>query len=272
MDYFYSASVMGYGDGRFWHRFYDFPNFKRVTKTTTLTKKIGAPFMLMRTGKSVWNRVGLHNPGLMSWIDKYSNRELDNTILSIAGTDDELERIIHILNQYGVLEKLAGIELNFSCPNVKDKNNKKIPSISVPVYLKLNCIQDPFDYDLDKVEGIRLNSVKKNFGAWSGKAAQKYNWPKIKIYNHYGINTAGCSITCTDDIKRLEDYGCKEIGLGAIIMTNPKLVESLDKCPLCKKGKLEMIGVDDRRNYKWYCPKCYKITLIYVETMSNVIK
>jgi len=32
-----------------------------------------------------------------------------------------------------------------------------------------------------------------------------------------------------DDIKRLEDMGCKEIGIGSIIMTNPKLVEKLQE-------------------------------------------
>ena len=35
------------------------------------------------------------------------------------------------------------------------------------------------------------------------------------------------------------------------------------KCPLCKKGKLEMIGVTDRGMWKMYCPKCYKISLFF---------
>lgn len=261
MEYFYSAAAMGYGSGRFWHKYYNFPDFKRVTKTITSEKRTATPFMIMRCRQSVWNRVGLHNPGLAVWITSYKDAILDNIILSIAGTDFELENMISVLKRFGLLDKLAGVELNFSCPNAKDNDNKWVPDLPVPVYLKLNNTQDPFDYDLDKVKGIRLNSVKKNFGAWSGKAAQKYNWPKIKIYNYYGINTAGCSITCEDDIKRLEDSGCKEIGLGAIMLTKPKLIEKLVDCPLCKKGKLEMIGVTETRRYKWYCPKCYKITL-----------
>ncbi|MEA3347362.1 MAG: hypothetical protein U9Q21_04690 [Candidatus Auribacterota bacterium] len=32
-------------------------------------------------------------------------------------------------------------------------------------------------------------------------------------------------------------------------------------CPLCKKGELEMIGVDDKKLYKMYCPSCHEITL-----------
>lgn len=61
----------------------------------------------------------------------------------------------------------------------------------------------------------------------SGKYAQKYNWHSIKNWIKDGINVAGCSFTCMDDIKRLEDMGCKEIGIGSTIITNPSLVKLL---------------------------------------------
>jgi len=63
---------------------------------------------------------------------------------------------------------------------------------------------------------------------WGYGWHKKYNWPKIKIYNYQGLNVAGCSVTSINDIKYLEEYcGCKEIGIGSIILTNPRFVEGL---------------------------------------------
>ena len=89
-------------------------------------------------------------------------------------------------------------------------------------YLKLNHTQDPYKYDLDNVTGIRMNSVPTICGGLSGKAAQKKNWEFIKRYNKEGLNVAGCSFTSFEDIKKLEeDMGCKEAGIGSIMLTNP---------------------------------------------------
>ena len=95
-----------------------------------------------------------------------------------------------------------------------------------PIYLKLSYNQDPYDYDLTDVVGIRLNSVPWFIGGLSGKAAQEKNWSFIKRYKE--LNVAGCSFTSMDDIKKLEDMGCKEIGIGSTILTNPKLIDTLN--------------------------------------------
>jgi len=223
MKYFYSAGVMGYGNGRFWHKAYNFPNFTRVTKTLTIGFKTGHPFAVIVVGNTVWNRVSLHNTGIRSWL--YQNYMVKgNIIVSIAGTDLEIDLMVG-----GCLDNMpiSGAELNFSCPNVKSFKNKNIPKSEVPLYLKLNHLQDPYDYDLDKITGIRLNSVPKFFGGISGKAAQKYNWPWIEKFNKEGLNVAGCSCNTVDDLKYMEDIGCKEVGLGSIVLTNPYLVETL---------------------------------------------
>ncbi len=232
MKFFYSASVMGYGWGYGWHKKYNFPNFHRVTRTLTCSKKTGIPFAILKFGNSVWNRVGLHNMGVFEWLldHTFYNSSMDDVsdiTLSIAGTDDQLKDIMDIINLSDL--NLAGVELNFSCPNACSFNNKEIPESKYPLYLKLNCFQDPYEYDLDNITGIRMNSVPgKYLGGWSGKRAQKYNWPKIKIYNYQGLNVAGCSVTSINDIKYLEEYcGCKEIGIGSIILTNPRFVEGL---------------------------------------------
>lgn len=225
---------MGYGLGREWHLDYNFPKFKRVTQTLTLLKNVGMPYAILKFGSSFWNKVGFHNIGIDRWLDdywyKFSKEEKERIIVSIAGTDFALEMLIECLND--VCLNAAGIELNYSCPNVRDNKNRFTPkyiSDRLPVYLKLNYLQDPYSYDLDCISGIRVNSVPKYFGGVSGKIAQKHNWEFIKKFNKEGLNVAGCSCVTMDDIYYMEDLGCKEVGIGTVIIANPKLVEGL-KC------------------------------------------
>jgi len=228
MKFFYQSGAMGYGNGYWWHRFFNFPKLPLVTKTLTIVPKKGhrwaiLPLLIPCIGKSVFNKVALDNIGIYNWAVLPDI----NVIVSIAGTDYEIQIMIKLLENYSI----DGIELNVSCPNVKSYKNKIIPQTEHPLYLKLNHKQDPYTYDLDKIDGIRLNSVPLNIGittiGGSGKIAQKKNWGFIERYNKEGLNVAGCSFTSFDDIKRLEDLGCKEIGIGSIILTNPALVERI---------------------------------------------
>lgn len=226
MKFFYSASVMGYGVGRKWHKKYNFPNFPRVTQSLTYQPKTGLPFAIIKYGNSIWNKVSLHNIGFYEWLRRYKDNEfLKDIIVSIVGTETQIYIMTDELNNYNI----RGIELNFSCPNVKSFNNKKIPESKHPIYLKLNHKQDPYDYNLNRVKEIRLNSVpSKYWGAWSGKFAQEKNWLKIKEWIYEGLKVSGCSFTNIDEIKKLEDFGCSSIGIGSVILTNPKLVVELD--------------------------------------------
>lgn len=227
MNYFYSASVMGYGNGRKWHKMYNFPNFIKVTKTITMEPITGIPFAILKFGNTVWNKVGLHNVGFKKWYYQYNykltKKERSNIIVSLAGTDDDIQAMVYSLEYLHI----NGIELNFSCPNYKDFENKVIPVSKHPIYLKLRYNQDPYKYELDKINGIRLNSIPTKFGGLSGKAAKKKNWEFIKKFNKEGLNVAGCSFSKYDDLIMLENFGCGEIGIGVVILTNPLLVESL---------------------------------------------
>ena len=226
MSFFYSAAVMGYGKGRIWHRYLNLPIWPRVTKTLTLKPKIGCPFAVIKIGKTIWNKVGLHNCGFHKWLKNYSNIDKSKIIVSIAGYDNEIEEMTHKLDSYAI----GGIELNFSCPNVKSFENKIIPSSNHKIYLKLNHKQDPYEYDLDRIEGIRLNSIPTLFGGLSGKYAQKYNWPMIKKWNYEGLNAAGSSTTTYKDYLYLKEFcGCKEIGIGSLVLTNVNLIQELGK-------------------------------------------
>lgn len=230
MKFFYSASTMGYGFGYKWHKKYDFPMFPRVTRTLTWNKKRGLPFAILKYGDSVWNRVGLHNMGFFNWVLDFtfydgSMYDLSNVIVSVAGHDWQIREMI----KYAELAELniGGVELNFSCPNAPSFNNREIPKTKYPLYLKLNHTQDPYEYDLTGVEGVRLNSIPTVFGGLSGRVAKEKNWAFIKKFNYEGLNVAGCSMTRTTEMSELEDIGCKEIGIGSIILTNPRLVEQL---------------------------------------------
>lgn len=241
MKFFYQAGAMGYGDGYWWHKIFNFPKLPLVTKTLTLKPKKGHKWAVLPIGKSVFNRVALDNIGICKWCEQYMKINKD-VIVSIAGTDDEIQLMVEwlesILGNIKMDDRswrgflIDGVELNFSCPNVKSYKNKIIPKTELPLYLKLNHRQSPYTYDLDKIEGIRLNSIPLRFCGGSGKIAQKKNWKFIERYK--GLNVAGCSFTSFDDIKKLEDLGCEEIGIGSIILTNPALVEEIESYKLRK--------------------------------------
>jgi hypothetical protein len=132
--------------------------------------------------------------------------------------------MVNYLNQFDI----KGIQLSYSCPNVEDQKNKIIPKSKHDIYLKLNHLQDPHKFDLNKVKAITVNSVPCWFGGGSGKYAQKYNWPWIEKFNKERLNVHGASWITMDDIKYLEEYcGCTTLDIGSVMLVNPKLVLNL---------------------------------------------
>lgn len=223
MKYFYSAAVMGYGDGKWWHKYYDFPFFPRVTKTLTIYPIYGNPLAVVRLGSSVYNRIGLCNISFGNWIPRYYPKVSGHDVtVSLAGTDKDIELMIGYIEKH---TNITSIELNYSCPNVKSFNNRTVPYTNLNVYLKLNYKMDPYQFNLSRVRGIRLNSIPLKICGGSGKVAKEKNWSFIEKYKE--LNVAGCSFNSMDDINKLEDMGCTEIGIGSTILTNPKLICSL---------------------------------------------
>ena len=227
MKFFYSAGVRGYGlQNRLIHKFFNFPLYPTVTKTLTLNKKNGYPFAIMRFGKTVWNKVCLHNVGIHNWIVNYYNEiDFKDVIVSISGEDDDIETMVYYLNNLNI----GGIELNYSCPNIKSNNNKKIPHTDHKLYLKLNYKQDPYDFNLENIISIRVNSIPTKFGGLSGKYAQKKNWKFIEKFNKEGLSISGASCLDFDDFKRMENIGCSDIGLGTITLINPSIIPVISR-------------------------------------------
>lgn len=162
-------------------------------------------------------------------------RRADNCVVSLYGADKNL-----IPNTIKLLSKpwVDGIEFNCSCPNVDytkhrydlgwlgSKNIQKLCS-NKKLYLKLNYKQDPYDFWLDHIDSIRLNSVPFGFCDGSGKIAQKYNWPVIGKWIKEGLPVSGCSVLSWEDVSKLEDLGCTEIGIGCATIISPRFVESI---------------------------------------------
>ena len=225
MKFFYSAGAIGYGDGYWWHRFFNFPILPFVTKTLTLYQNKGNKYLIIPDFRgSIYNKVGLDNIGLYVFLKKHKHSNVSRTI-SIAGPDRYIEEMVGLIDYF--LPKEDNIELNFSCPNVESFENRLIPKTNRDLYLKLNCTQSPYSYDLSEVKGIRFNSIPLKYCGGSGKIAQEKNWRFIKILNRHGLNVAGCSAQNFEDIKILEDMGCKEVGIGSAMLTHPRFVEKL---------------------------------------------
>ncbi|MCD4680374.1 MAG: dihydroorotate dehydrogenase, partial [Bacteroidales bacterium] len=93
-----------------------------VVKGTTGSKREGNPYPRMaETASGMLNAVGLQNKGVESFIsDIYPGiKDYDtHIIVNVSGsTIEEYCKVAELLND---LEKIPAIELNISCPNVKE--------------------------------------------------------------------------------------------------------------------------------------------------------
>lgn len=246
MKFFYQSGAMGYGgEGWLWHKVmgYTFPKLPVITKTITYAPKKGNLYFVVPFFNSVYNKVGLHNMGLREWVSSYYREDL---ILSIFCDNDSFINKIHDALLYQMRHEdrvLEGIELNISCPNFNYGGEENYVNVFLnalgltfkkqgyikKLYLKVNHTQDLSRYDLQQVDMINLNSVRMFGGGISGKIAKKYNWTFIDKWQNkpYIPPISGCSWSSFEDITTLENMGCKSVGIGSTIITNPKLVERI---------------------------------------------
>ena len=114
-----ASGVFGYG--REYEQMYDLSLLGGIaTKGTTITKRNGNPApRIAETPSGMLNSVGLQNPGIDAFInDELPNLMKKNTVVlaNIAGsTAEEYVKIAQMLDNTDV----HMIELNISCPNVK---------------------------------------------------------------------------------------------------------------------------------------------------------
>ena len=115
-----ASGTFGYGE-----EYADFIDISRIggiiVKGTTLHKREGNPYPRMaETPSGMLNAVGLQNKGVHYFVDHIYPRIKDihtNMIVNVSGsTITDYAETASIINE---LEQIPAIELNISCPNVK---------------------------------------------------------------------------------------------------------------------------------------------------------
>ncbi|MEI6753195.1 MAG: dihydroorotate dehydrogenase [Paludibacter sp.] len=116
-----ASGTFGYGT-----EFSDFFDVSRIggifVKGTTLRDRQGNPYPRMaETPSGMLNAVGLQNKGIDYFIDYIlpSVKDIDtNIIVNVSGST--INEYIETAEKLNTIEKIPAIELNISCPNVKE--------------------------------------------------------------------------------------------------------------------------------------------------------
>jgi len=116
-----ASGTFGYGT-----EYSDFIDISRIggiiVKGTTLRERQGNPYPRMaETPSGMLNAVGLQNKGVDYFIEKIypTVKDIDtNIIVNVSGST--IEDYIITAEKLNELDKIPGIELNISCPNVKE--------------------------------------------------------------------------------------------------------------------------------------------------------
>ena len=115
-----ASGTFGYGE-----EFADFIELSRIggiiVKGTTLHKREGNPYPRMaETPSGMLNAVGLQNKGVNYFVEQIYPRIKDietNMIVNVSGS--AIEDYVETAEAINELDKIPAIELNISCPNVK---------------------------------------------------------------------------------------------------------------------------------------------------------
>ena len=120
-----SSGTFGYAE-----EFKDFMDLRKlgaiVTKTITLKPRQGnPPPRTCETPAGMLNSIGLENPGLDIFIkDKFSYlKKLGVPVIVSVASEEEPEEFLELAARLNLIEEVAAIELNISCPNVRGRES-----------------------------------------------------------------------------------------------------------------------------------------------------
>lgn len=116
-----ASGTFGYGE-----EFSDFIDISRlggiIVKGTTLKRREGNPYPRMaETPSGMINAVGLQNKGVDYFVDNIYPRIKDtatNILVNVSGSC--IDDYVATAERINALDKIPAIELNISCPNVKE--------------------------------------------------------------------------------------------------------------------------------------------------------
>jgi len=227
-----------------------------VTKAVTFDPRAGnPPPRLMETEKGIINHVGLQNKGVKYFLEKELTLLTSHAvpiIVNIAGsTEEEYLNIVKLLSPYS--QQISGIEVNVSCPNVKEGClafgespsiiNKLVSSLrkatEIPLIIKLTpnakdivgVAQSAVDAGADALTLINTVKVEENGfkGGLSGPAIRPLALRLIeKVKKVISIPVIGVGgICCKDDVVSFLSAGATCVQIGTAAMIRPWLLEKL---------------------------------------------
>ncbi len=252
-----------------------------ILKGTTLNPKMGnLPPRIIETPSGMLNAIGLQNTGVDALInEKLPELEKYHTpvIINISGnTIDEYIKIVKRLDQMSESKKIAGLEINISCPNVEHGGmlwgtdasltykvvNQIRKTTNLPLIVKLSpnvtnikeIARSAEDAGADAISlintlvgmAIDINSSRPKLanihGGLSGPAIKPVAlWMVWQVYQTVKIPIIGVGgIMRAEDAIEFIIAGAKAIQVGTANLVNPlasiEIIEGIQKY-LIRKGK-----------------------------------
>ena len=255
-----------FGFGREYSQFYDLGLLGAVImKAATGDKRLGNPTpRVAETASGMLNAIGLQNPGVKKIIETevpFLEQFQIPIIANVAGSKvEEYEYVTETLNQ---APAVSAIELNISCPNVKEggiqfgidpnlayeltKRVKK--SSDVPVYVKLSpnvtnvvemaqAIQEGAADGLTMINtltGMRIDLhtrkpiIANRTGGLSGAAVKPVAIRMInEVKRHVDLPIIGMGgITSAEDVLEFLLAGADAVAVGTANFTNPLICKEI---------------------------------------------
>jgi hypothetical protein len=222
--------------------------FTVTTKTITDYPRKGTRYKCLPLYGGVWNNIGLANPGFDWWVDKVAPRLDPKIPLLVSLYPSSLDFIKEACLTLSEYESIRGVELNFSCPNVKPFHLNTIQGflrnfkyLRLPVVLKLNAEQvliygsKEFGQFIDSIKetvaAISLNSVPVSLlkgcffktGAISGRRIADINWLVADKIREFGFdNVIYPSVWSYKDVVNVIDVcKAKAVSFGSVHLLHP---------------------------------------------------
>jgi dihydroorotate dehydrogenase (NAD+) catalytic subunit len=261
-----------FGFGREFSQLYDLSLLGAIMiKATTAEPRFGNPTpRVAETPAGMLNAIGLQNPGLqnvirneLAWLSQYDVPIVAN----VAGS--QLEDYVKVAAELSMVPNVAALELNISCPNVKEggiafgtdpvvarKVTKAVKEVSdVPVYVKLspnvtNIVEIAKAVENGGADGLTMINtlLGMNLDLRTGKPVLAnctggLSGPSIKpvairmiyeVSQHVSIPIIGMGgVTSAEDVIEFFYAGARAVAIGTANFVDPfvcpKIIDELPR-------------------------------------------
>jgi dihydroorotate dehydrogenase (NAD+) catalytic subunit len=285
-----------FGFGKEYAKWYDLSVLGGITiKAATLDGRFGNPTpRVAETESGMLNAIGLQNPG----VRKIMEQEIPHLepynipiLANIAGSTEE--EYIEVTKQISAHPLVSAVELNISCPNVKEGGiqfgthyqsaadlTRKVKAVSTkPVYVKLspnvsNIVEMAIAVEEAGADGLSMINtlvgmkldwktgapiLANKTGGLSGPAIKPVAIRMIyEVSSKVSLPIIGMGgVSCAEDVIEMMSAGASAVAVGTANFVNPYICpEIIERLP----ALLDEIGVDQiseltgRSTVKWKTP------------------